>query len=218
MSSFSMENETAKPTSIPAEKSLPEEVVDIRTDENGNKFYLIKWYGFSPEKFTWESENTLHEMAICSSYLLYEFKKKLQSRIEKAPVVVEPLPLSQEMAIFANSESPTNGCELVSSPDEVIGVIDKEGDHDFLIKWEGVENIQIIPREVAKQIWPEVVIKYYEENLVWQVLIFSEDFSLFIFTWKSSFFIYHFSKHLSHMRASIRAQIKEGPELSPVEH
>ena len=52
--------------------------------------------------------------------------------------------------------------------EKIVGATDDlNGELTFLIKWKDTERADLVPAKVANVKWPQVVIKYYQDNLVW---------------------------------------------------
>lgn len=49
---------------------------------------------------------------------------------------------------------------------KVIGITEINDEILFLIKWENIEQPELIRRDIAKVMWPQEIIKFYEERLL----------------------------------------------------
>ncbi|XP_045482715.1 chromobox protein homolog 1-like isoform X2 [Harmonia axyridis] len=168
-------------SSTPAEKSFPERVKDVVIDEQGNKIYLVKWFGFPEEENTWVSESHLKSISLSFSHLMDEFNKSRQavqnqgghsSGLQDMAAGVDfrnarrqQCPYERHQFPEAGEDFPYGGPEY---PYEVIGLIENGDDYDVILKWHNKDSLEVIPRRVAKQIWPEVIMRYFEDNLVWR--------------------------------------------------
>lgn len=53
----------------------------------------------------------------------------------------------------------------------ILGADKQNGQLVFLMKWKGTNHIwdivDIVPAKLANVLWPQVVIKFYEERMFW---------------------------------------------------
>jgi len=55
----------------------------------------------------------------------------------------------------------------IKIPEKVMNVTDSNGQLEILMKWRGIEELELIPANEVNLKWPQIVIKYYEENIIW---------------------------------------------------
>ncbi|XP_044764643.1 chromobox protein homolog 1-like isoform X2 [Coccinella septempunctata] len=147
------------------EKYVPEKLVDFKVDENGEKYYLVKWSGCPKEENSWVHRSKL------GCYFMMDQIEREKAREEET---VEPITVSvrrydrSRRQGFVPFEERITGFDLGRTPEMVLGLTDVSGELEFLIKWKGVYEADLIPREIANVRCPQIVIKFYEENLFWK--------------------------------------------------
>jgi len=65
-----------------------------------------------------------------------------------------------------NPESP-KGFERGLEPLRIVGTTDSSGQLMYLMLWKGSDFVDEVPAEVAHNRCPQLVIRFYEERLVW---------------------------------------------------
>ncbi|XP_060860327.1 chromobox protein homolog 1-like [Metopolophium dirhodum] len=51
--------------------------------------------------------------------------------------------------------------------EKIMGVTDTSGELTYLMKWEGIDDLEFISVEEANLMFPQILIKFYEERLTW---------------------------------------------------
>ncbi|XP_060857403.1 uncharacterized protein LOC132934985 [Metopolophium dirhodum] len=54
-------------------------------------------------------------------------------------------------------------------PEKIITATDLNGQLEILMKWRGIEEMELIPAKKANLMWPQMIIKFYEENITWSL-------------------------------------------------
>ena len=154
-----------------------EKVLDKRKNEKGQTQYLLKWEGFPVEESTWERSSNLN----CSK-LIEEFEstqKDTKMTDEKNPGKEKIFPKKAKVAKRNNrdtekaktkkekSQKKLNGFERGLKAEEILGANEISGAVHFLVKWEGLNEANLVPAKIANVKIPQMVIAFYEARLAW---------------------------------------------------
>lgn len=132
----------------------------------GKVEYLLKWKGFTDADNTWEPVENLD----CPE-LIEDFEAKLleanspKRKLEATEVVHK----KKKIASIETHEKDLQprGFDRGLVPDKILGATDSKGELMFLMKWKNSDEADIVPARIANVKCPQVVIRFYEERLMW---------------------------------------------------
>ncbi|GAB0096767.1 hypothetical protein DMENIID0001_123330 [Sergentomyia squamirostris] len=90
-----------------------------------------------------------------------EKKSKTKPSSEKSKVKKKEKDTEDE------SQKSKNGDFKDLIPDKILGATDIDGPLKFLIKWKGTDKAELVPAKVANVQFPQTVIAFYENRLIW---------------------------------------------------
>ncbi|XP_055608917.1 heterochromatin protein 1-like isoform X2 [Uranotaenia lowii] len=67
---------------------------------------------------------------------------------------------------MGNNDKPT-GFDRQQRVEEIIGIIEEHGELSFLLKWRGIEVLEMVPSKVVREHVPEMVIDFFEARIIW---------------------------------------------------
>ena len=125
-----------------------ETILDKRM-RKGKVEYLVKWKGWDlPEHNTWQTVADLNCDEIMEDYE----RKHPDSVKEKPPKKPDVRP---------------KGFARGLTPEKIIAITNDPGEAYFLIKWKGSDEADLVPTKEANIKIPQIVIKFYEERVIW---------------------------------------------------
>jgi len=170
-------------TSEPSEEEVyvVEAILDKRF-ESGKPNYLVKWKDWPSSSNTWEPAANLHG---CPD-LLQKFEKEYQTRGTKKKSAKKVVPdggtsVSETEKDDENEEPDAVDVDVLDEPPPgkepvcLLGVVPISGVKTYLVKWkpkgaaatEENVHLNLIQSEVFKKVYTQMVIEFYEKNIVW---------------------------------------------------
>lgn len=129
----------------------------------GKVEYLLKWKGFSESDNTWEPVENLD----CPE-LIEEFEAKLaENNSPKRKLEHDTSNKKKKIIDIQEKDVQPRGFERGLVPEKILGATDSKGELMFLMKWKNSDEADLVPSRIANMKCPQVVIKFYEERLMW---------------------------------------------------
>lgn len=138
---------------------------------------MIKWKDYGDLHNSWEPEKNLNQECLDDFNSRFNENKKRKSsdtddEISNEKQTSKKTCLSEmnlKVRGFINSVNLKRGilCDLV--PECIIGATDITGELVFLVKYEDLDEYNLVPSSIANRKFPQVVIKFYESHYIWNL-------------------------------------------------
>nr|AGG11735.1 Umbrea [Drosophila elegans] len=142
------------------------ERIEDKRIENGKTEYYLKWKGYPRTANTWESVEDLQCPDLIASFekSLIKNKKESMQRLSSA-LDSHGSAGSKRQKLQEEDDENRTGFKHGLQPSKILGATNSSGQLMFLMKWVGTEHADLVLAKQANVICPQVVIKFYEENL-----------------------------------------------------
>ena len=154
------------------EEYAVEKILDRRIQDGRIEYYL-KWKGYGDDGNTWEPEVNLQS---CPELIaefehkrnMRKYKKNEKKVKERKSSAKADSSNEKERSISVGDDRLPRGFEQGLEMERIVGVTASRGDLMFLIKWRGrkINQEDLVPAQVANIRWPQHVIQFYQERLV----------------------------------------------------
>ena len=129
----------ATKTSTGYQGPFPVEKVMKKRVTGGKIEYLLKWLGYPESEASWEPYESIH----CES-LIKELERELKMKQDSKTAI---------------------GFERCLEPEEIIGGTESGGRVKFLMKWKGVNQLEMVPCEDAVDYCPDLVLNFFQKRV-----------------------------------------------------
>lgn len=143
--------------------------------------YFIKWKGYGDKYNTWEREKNLN---FCK-HIIKKFEDDLKEReykglLSNTTAINDVIPGSSDASPQIEpvtddgfmDENAADWSTLLQSDrviDSIIGMTNEGGQLFFLLKWVDSQEADLVLAKEVNRINPQIVIKYYEEHISWDI-------------------------------------------------
>lgn len=176
-------DDTPEPEEETVEEYTVEKIVDSRINPaTKKKEYLLKWIGYDDVDNTWEPEENLKCPDLIKAFEVERESREKENRKRKASSTptTEGKPQKRK-----TEDKGLHGFDRKLEPEKIIGATDSSGKNRvrnclagvwsviftgelmFLMKWVGTDEADLVMAKQANIKCPQIVIKFYEERLMW---------------------------------------------------
>ncbi|KAM7344427.1 chromobox protein homolog 3-like [Cochliomyia hominivorax] len=128
--------------------------------------YLLKWKGFDDSENSWEPAKNLDCPEMIK--LFEENQIETETRIEETAKSYEIINEKYLVTDFLTRDSVQTGFEKGLDVEHILGATNVKGCLYLVLKFQGDNEPQLIQAEIVNQKIPQMVIKFYERQLIWE--------------------------------------------------
>lgn len=143
----------------------------------GKVEYFLKWKGFSDADNTWEPVENLD----CPE-LIEDFEAKLVENNSPKRKQDHDQTVNKKKKLntidLHEKEIQPRGFDRNLIPEKILGATDSKGELMFLMKWKNSDEADLVPSRIANLKCPQIVIRFYEERLMWHNSDYDEDLGI----------------------------------------
>jgi hypothetical protein len=105
------------------------------------------------------------------------YQQENQNQQTKRKVTEESALKKKKIADYqdVSKETQPRGFERGLIAEKILGATDSKGELMFLMKWKNSDEADLVPARIANVKCPQVVIRFYEERLMWHNTTGTED-------------------------------------------
>jgi len=96
----------------------------------------------------------------------FRANKRKKSVEFKEPLVEEKIVVDLDQK-SAKTKNHSSNIDPNTQPEKIIGVADSGGELMFLVKWKGLEKVELVPAREANVKFTDMVVKFYEDRIQW---------------------------------------------------
>ena len=148
-----------------SDEYIVERVTDKRINASGKVEYYMKWKGWDEKDNTWEP---IENLTNCL-HLVEEFEKsRKQSQMATNQQISSPGndQIVNKLKNVQFKVPEVHGFERGLLPEKILGATNN-GELTFLMKWEGQDEMELVPLSIARQHCPQLVIQFFERHITW---------------------------------------------------
>ncbi|XP_034477826.1 chromobox protein homolog 1-like [Drosophila innubila] len=151
------------------EEEYKVERIEKKRVVNGVTEYYLKWKGYPRDQNTWEPIDHLYCKDLVDAFEKCE-KRKAQSQKRLKLASEKMYRQNKQKAMKSSSEDNTKfGFDREVEASKILGATNTSGQLMFLMTFKNSDKRELVPAKLANVMCPQIVIKFYEERLTWEI-------------------------------------------------